>query len=143
MRIFFCVFMVVIVLIGSLFMAGCTSLINQHDVAFLSSLQEFQNEIVNRISQINENVRIQDWDAARLNLEGYQGIVKGEIEHLQSIEVSEKIIPIRDKALTALQHQEAIIQDILVMPELNASAISNLTGDYLADIIKTAIISNI
>ena len=130
-----------ILIAGSLFIAGCTSLINQQDVAFLSSIQEFQNESVNRISQINENVKIQDWEAARSNISSYQGVIKVEIEHLQTTEVSEKVVPIRDKAVVALQKQDAILQSILDMPELNATTISNLTGDYLADIIKSAMTS--
>lgn len=128
---------------GSLFIAGCTSLINQHDIAFLSSLEEFQNESINRISHIHDNIRMQEWDAARENLAGYREVLQDEISHLQSLEVTDRIVPVRDKAIIALKRQDQILQSVLEYPELNASSVSRLTSDFLADSISSAMRSHL
>lgn len=124
---------------GSLLIAGCTSLLNQQDVAFLGSLQEFQNESVTRITQINEDVKLKQWDTVRTDLSEYQGVIKTEIDHLNSLQVSEKVVPLREKAVIALDKQNQIIQKVRNLPELNESVIPNLAGDYLSSVIDSGI----
>lgn len=122
----------------SLFSAGCTSVFNPNDLSFLSSLQEFQNESVSRISLINEDVKLKQWYTVKNDLSEYQGVIKTEIDHLNSLQVSEKVIPIREQAVAALKKQDAIIQKVVDLPELNESVIPNLAGDYLSSVIDTA-----
>jgi hypothetical protein len=126
---------------GSIYITGCTSLFNPNDMAFLSSLQEFQNESVTRIGQINEDVKIEQWNAVKTDLTEYQGVIRTEIDHLNSLEVSEKVVPIREQAVAALEKQETILQSVQDIPELNASVIPDLTGDYLSGVIDSAMAS--
>ncbi|HWQ68102.1 MAG TPA: hypothetical protein VN372_14685 [Methanospirillum sp.] len=126
---------------GSLLTAGCTSVFNTEDLTFLTSLQEFQNESVTRISHINEDAKMKQWDTVKTDLRDYQGIITTEIDHLNSLQVSEKVIPIREKAVIALKKQDVILQAALDLPELNASVIPDLAGDYLSSIIESAIAS--
>ena len=123
-------------LTGSLLIAGCTSVFNPNDLTFLSSLQEFQNESVTRIGHINEDVKLKQWDTVKTDLSEYQGVVKTEIDHLNSLQVSGKIVPIRDQAIVALKKQETILQKVQDLPELNESVIPNLAGDYLSSAIE-------
>jgi hypothetical protein len=122
----------------SLFSAGCTSVFNPNDLTFLSSLQEFQNESVSRISLINEDVKLKQWYTVKNDLSEYQGVIKTEIDHLNSLQVSEKVIPVREQAVAALKKQDAIIQKVVDLPELNESVIPDLAGDYLSSVIDTA-----
>lgn len=122
----------------SLFSAGCTSVFNPNDLSFLSSLQQFQNESVSRITLINEDVKLKQWYTVKNDLSEYQGVIKTEIVHLNSLQVSEKVIPIREQAVVALKKQDAIIQKVVDLPELNESVIPNLAGDYLSSVIDTA-----
>ena len=123
---------------GSICISGCTSLFNPNDLTFLSSLQEFQNESVSRIGHINEDVKLKQWDSVKTDLSEYQGIIKTEVDHLNSLQVSEKVVPIREQAVVALKKQESILQKVQDLPELNASVIPNLASDYLASTIETA-----
>lgn len=123
----------------SLLSTGCTSVFNPNDLTFLTSLQEFQNESVSRIGLINEDVKLKEWDSAKNDLSDYQGVIKAEIDHLNSLQVSEKVVPIRQQAVTALKKQDEIIQKVVDLPELNESVIPDLAGDYLSNIIDTTI----
>ena len=131
--------MVISVMSGSLLIAGCTSVINTNDLTFLSSLQEFQNESVIRIGHINEDVKLKQWDTVKTDLKDYQGVIKAEIDHLNSLQVSEKVVPIREKAIVALNKQDFTIQKVQNLSELNESVISDLAGDYLSSAIDTAL----
>lgn len=126
-------------IVGSLLTAGCTSVFNQNDLTFLTSLQEFQNESVTRIGHINEDVKLKQWDTVKIDLNEYQGVIKTEIDHLNSLQVSEKIVPIREKAIVALTKQEKIIQKVQNLSELNESVIPDLAGDYLSSAIDAAL----
>jgi hypothetical protein len=130
--------MIVALVTGSLFTAGCSSVFNPNDLTFLTSLQEFQNESVSRISLINEDVKLKQWNATKTDLSAYQGIIRTEIDHLNSLKVSEKVVPIREQAVVALKKQDAIIQKVVDLPELNESVIPDLAGDYLSSVIDTA-----
>lgn len=121
-----------------LFSAGCTSVFNPDDLTFLTSLQDFQNESVSRITLINDDVKLKKWHTVKSDLSEYQEVIKSEIDHLNSLQVSEKVTPIREQAITALKKQDAIIQKVVDLPELNESAIPDLAGDYLSSIIETA-----
>lgn len=112
-------------------------MVNSQDLTFLSSLQEFQNESITRIGHINKDVKIKEWNSVKSELNGYQGVIKTEIDHLNTIKVSEKVIPIRDKAVTALKKQESVISQIQNLSEINESVVSNLASDYLSDIIHS------
>ncbi|MDD1728924.1 MAG: hypothetical protein LUQ50_07625 [Methanospirillum sp.] len=114
-------------------------MINTNDLTFLSSLQEFQNESVTRIGHINEEVKLRQWDAVKVDLKNYQGVIKTEIDHLNSLQVSEKVLPIREKAIVALNKQDTIIQKTRDLSELNESVIPDLAGDYLSSAIDTAL----
>ena len=130
---------IIVVLVSvSLFTAGCTSVFNPNDLTFLTSLQEFQNESVSRINLINEDVRLKQWNSTKKDLSEYQGIIKSEIDHLNSLKVSETVVPIREQAVAALKKQDEIIQKIVVLPELNESVIPALAGDYLSSVIDIA-----
>ena len=137
------IIMLVSLISGSLFITGCTSLLNQQDLTFLSSIQEFQNESVNRISQINEDAKLKQWDKVKTDLNEYQSVIITEINHLNSLNVSEKVVPFREKAVLALQKQEIIVQSVNDLPELNESAIPDIAGDYLSGIINSAIASSL
>ena len=100
----------IVLITGSLIVAGCTSIINQNDIAFLNSLQEFQNESVTRIGHINEDVKLKQWETVRADLGAYQGVISAEVDHLNTLQVSEKVVPVREKAVLALQKQEKILQ---------------------------------
>ena len=128
---------------GSLLTAGCTSPFNQNDLTFLTSLQEFQNESVTRIGHINEAVKLKQWEIVKTDLNEYHGVIIDEIDHLNSIQVSEKVIPIREKAALALKKQEMIIQKVQNLSELNESVISELAGDYLKEAIEAALTSTL
>jgi hypothetical protein len=123
---------------GSICISGCTSVFNPNDLTFLTSLQEFQNESVSRIVQINDEVKLKQWDSVKTDLTEYQGIIQAEIDHLNSLQVSEKVVPIREKAVVALKKQDTILQKVVDLPELNESVIPDLAGDYLSSIIETA-----
>ena len=132
--------MVFITLVSStLLSAGCSSLIQSDDIAFMGSLKEFQNESVTNIKLINEDVNLKDWDAVRTDLSAYQSVIKTKIIDLNEMEVSERLIPIREKAVMALEKEEKILQSIQNLSELNESVISDLAGDYLSSIIEAAI----
>ena len=131
--------MVISVISGSLLIAGCTSVINTNDLTFLSSLQEFQNESVTRIGHINEDVKLKQWDTVKVDLKDYQGVIKTEIDHLNSLQVSEKVVPIREKVIVALNKQDTIIRKVQNLSELNESVIPDLAGDYLSSAIDTAL----
>lgn len=135
------ILLVLLAVSGSLFIAGCMSLVNQQDVAFLSSLEGFENESVTRIGHINEDVKMKQWDTLRSDLQGYQTVINAEIYHLSSLEISEKVVPLREKAIKALQKQASILQSVQDLPELNESVIPDLAGDYLSGIIKSALTS--
>lgn len=126
-------------IVGSLLTAGCTSVFNQNDLTFLTSLQEFQNESVTRIGHINEDVKLKQWDAVKSDLSAYQRVITAEIDHLNSLQVSEKVVPIREKAIVALTKQETIIQKVQNLSELNESVIPDLAGDYLSGAIDAAL----
>ena len=123
---------------GSICISGCTSVFNPNDLTFLTSLQEFQNESVSRIVQINDEVKLKQWDSVKTDLTEYQGIIQAEIDHLNSLQVSEKVVPIREKAVVALKKQDTILQKVVDLPELNESVIPDLAGDYLSSIIEAA-----
>ncbi len=123
---------------GSICISGCTSVFNPNDLTFLTSLQEFQNESISRIVQINDEVKLKQWDSVKTDLTEYQGIIQAEIDHLNSLQVSEKVVPIREKAVVALKKQDTILQKVVDLPELNESVIPDLAGDYLSSIIETA-----
>ncbi len=132
--------MVFIILVSSnLLSAGCSSLIQSDDIAFMGSLKEFQNDSVTNIKLINEDVSLKDWDAVRTDLSAYQSVIKTKIIDLNEMEVSERLIPIREKAVMALEKEEKILQSIQNLSELNESVISDLAGDYLSSIIEAAI----
>jgi len=132
--------MIFIILVSStLLSAGCSSLIQSDDIAFMGSLKEFQNESVTNIKLINEDVNLKDWDAVRTDLSAYQSVIKTKIIDLNEMEVSERLIPIREKAVMALEKEEKILQSIQNLSELNESVISDLAGDYLSSIIEAAI----
>ncbi|QXO93802.1 hypothetical protein KSK55_10615 [Methanospirillum purgamenti] len=132
--------MIFIILVSStLLSAGCSSLIQSDDIAFMGSLKEFQNESVTNIKLINEDVNLKDWDAVRTDLSAYQSVIKTKIIDLNEMEVSERLIPIREKAVMALEKEEKILQSIQNLSELNESVISDLAGDYLSNIIEAAI----
>ncbi|HWQ62906.1 MAG TPA: hypothetical protein VN429_00720 [Methanospirillum sp.] len=135
MKNIYSVFLLGVLVIGSIGVSGCTSMVNSQDLAFLSSLQEFQNESVTRIGHINEDVKIKEWNSVKSELNGYQGVIKTEIDHLNSMQVSEKVVPIRNQAVTALKKQEVIINQIQNLSEINESVVSNLASDYLSDAI--------
>lgn len=132
--------MIFITLVSStLLSAGCSSLIQSDDIAFMGSLKEFQNESVTNIKLINEDVNLKDWDAVRTDLSAYQSVIKTKIIDLNEMQVSERLIPIREKAVMALEKEEKILQSIQNLSELNESVISDLAGDYLSNIIEAAI----
>ncbi|KAF5090742.1 hypothetical protein DSECCO2_12280 [anaerobic digester metagenome] len=132
--------MVFIILVSSnLLSAGCSSLIQSDDIAFMGSLKEFQNDSVTNIKLINEDVSLKDWDAVRTDLSAYQSVIKTKIIDLNEMQVSERLIPIREKAVMALEKEEKILQSIQNLSELNESVISDLAGDYLSSIIEAAI----
>jgi len=131
------VFLLGLLIIGSIAVSGCSSIVNSQDLAFLSSLQEFQNESVTRIGHIKEDVQIKEWNSVKSELTGYQGVIRTEIDHLNSMQVSEKVVPIRDKAVTAMKKQEAIVSKVQNLSEINESVVSNLASDYLSDIIHS------
>jgi hypothetical protein len=132
--------MIFITLVSStLLSAGCSSLIQSDDIAFMGSLKEFQNDSVTNIKQINEDVNLKDWNAVRTDLSAYQSVIKTKIIDLNEMEVSERLIPIREKAVMALEKEEKILQSIQNLSELNESVISDLAGDYLSSIIEAAI----
>lgn len=139
MRKFQKILLFIVLIFGSLMIAGCTSIINQNDIEFMSSLQEFQNESVTRIGNINADIKLKQWDSVRADLVAYQGVISAEIDHLNSLLVSEKVIPIREKAVAALEKQEKILQSAQNLSELNATVIPDLAGDYLSDVIEMAI----
>nr|WP_319538195.1 hypothetical protein [uncultured Methanospirillum sp.] len=130
-------FLLGVLIIGSIAVSGCSSVVNSQDLVFVSSLQEFQNESVTRIGHINEDVKIKDWNSVKSELTGYQGVIKTEIDHLNSMQVSDKVVPIRDKAVTAMKKQEAIVSKVQNLSEINESVVSNLASDYLSDIIHS------
>lgn len=129
----------IVLITGSLIVAGCTSIINQNDIAFLNSLQEFQNESVTRIGHINEDVKLKQWETVRSDLGAYQGVISAEVDHLNTLQVSEKVVPVREKAVLALQKQEKILQSVQNLSELNETVIPDLAGDYLSGVIELAI----
>lgn len=129
----------IVLITGSLIVAGCTSIINQNDIAFLNSLQEFQNESVTRIGHINEDVKLKQWETVRADLGAYQGVISAEVDHLNTLQVSEKVVPVREKAVLALQKQEKILQSVQNLSELNETVIPDLAGDYLSGVIELAI----
>ncbi|MGV8108036.1 hypothetical protein [Methanospirillum sp.] len=132
--------MIFIILVSSTILsAGCSSLIQSDDIAFMGSLKEFQNDSVTNIKLINEDVSLKDWDAVRTDLSAYQSVIKTKIIDLNEMEVSERLIPIREKAVMALEKEEKILQSIQNLSELNESVISDLAGDYLSSIIEAAI----
>lgn len=132
--------MIFIILVSStLLSAGCSSLIQSDDIAFMGSLKEFQNDSVTNIKLINEDVNLKDWDAVRTDLSAYQSVIKTKIIDLNEMQVSERLIPIREKAVMALEKEEKILQSIQNLSELNESVISDLAGDYLSSIIEAAI----
>ncbi|QVV88855.1 hypothetical protein KHC33_16370 [Methanospirillum sp. J.3.6.1-F.2.7.3] len=132
--------MIFIILVSStLLSAGCSSLIQSDDIAFMGSLKEFQNDSVTNIKQINEDVNLKDWNAVRTDLSAYQSVIKTKIIDLNEMQVSERLIPIREKAVMALEKEEKILQSIQNLSELNESVISDLAGDYLSSIIEAAI----
>ncbi|NLW75132.1 MAG: hypothetical protein GXY18_01695 [Methanomicrobiales archaeon] len=132
--------MIFIILVSSTILsAGCSSLIQSDDIAFMGSLKEFQNDSVTNIKQINEDVNLKDWNAVRTDLSAYQSVIKTKIIDLNEMEVSERLIPIREKAVMALEKEEKILQSIQNLSELNESVISDLAGDYLSSIIEAAI----
>jgi hypothetical protein len=132
--------MIFIILVSStLLSAGCSSLIQSDDIAFMGSLKEFQNDSVTNIKLINEDVSLKDWDAVRTDLSAYQSVIKTKIIDLNEMQVSERLIPIREKAVMALEKEEKILQSIQNLSELNESVISDLAGDYLSSIIEAAI----
>lgn len=126
---------------GFICISGCTSLFNPNDLTFLSSLQEFQNESVSRIGHINEDVKLKQWDSVKTDLSEYQVVIKAEIDHLNTLQVSEKVVPIREQAVVALKKQESILQKVQELPELNATVIPNLASDYLSSTIDAALSS--
>ncbi len=133
-------FLCISLLSAFLLTAGCTSF-NANDLTFLSSLQEFQNESVSRIGQINEDVKLKQWEAVKSDLSGYQAVITKEIDHLNSLQVSEKVVPVREKAVIALKKQERILQSAQNVTELNESVIPDLAGDYLSSAIDAAVSS--
>ena len=135
------ILIIVSLVAGSILTAGCTSLFNLNDLTFLSSLQEFQNESMTRIGQIDKDVKLEQWDAVKTDLSGYQGVIKKEIDHLNSLQVSEKVVPIREQAVVALKKQETILQSVQDLPEINATVIPSRAGDYLAGVIESAMTS--
>ena len=137
MKEIYSVFLTGLLIIGSIAVSGCSSMVNSQDLTFLSSLQEFQNESVTRIGHINEDVKLKEWNSVKSELTGYQGVIKTEIDHLNSMQVSEKVVPIRDKAVTALKKQESIVSQVQNLSEINESVITNLASDYLSDIIHS------
>ncbi|WP_319580265.1 hypothetical protein [uncultured Methanospirillum sp.] len=137
MKEIYSVFLLGVLIIGSIAVSGCSSVVNSQDLVFVSSLQEFQNESVTRIGHINEDVKIKDWNSVKSELTGYQGVIKTEIDHLNSMQVSDKVVPIRDKAVTALKKQESILSQTQNLSDINESVISNLASDYLSDIIHS------
>jgi len=132
-----CVFLFGILIIGSIAVTGCTSMVNSQDLTFLSSLQEFQNESITRIGHINDDVKMKDWNSVKSELTGYQEVITIEIDHLNSMQVSEKVGPIRDKAVIALKKQESIIIQMHNLSDINESVVSDLASDYLSDIIHS------
>jgi hypothetical protein len=124
---------------GSLLTAGCTSPFNQNDLTFLTSLQEFQNESFTRIGHIHEAMKLKQWDTVKTDLNDYQTVIVTEIDYLNSLQVSEKVISIREKAILALKKQEMIIQKVQNISELNESLISELAGDSLSNVIDAAL----
>ncbi len=137
MKEIYSVFLIGVLIIGSIAVSGCSSIVNSQDLTFLSSLQEFQNESVTRIGHINEDVKLKEWNSVKSELTGYQGVIKTEINHLNSMQVSEKVVPIRDKAVTALKKQESIVSQVQNLSEINESVVTNLASDYLSDIIHS------
>jgi len=127
----------------TLLSAGCSSVIKSDDLSFLSSLKDFKNESMTQIQQINENVKLKQWDAVRTDLSAYQDVITREVDSLNKLEVSERLIPIRDKAVEALVKEEKILQSIQNLSELNASVISDIAGNYLSGVIENAIKSAI
>lgn len=127
----------------TLLSAGCSSVIKSDDLSFLSSLKDFKNESMTQIQQINENVKLKQWDAVRTDLTAYQDVITREVDSLNKLEVSERLIPIRDKAVEALVKEEKILQSIQNLSELNASVISDIAGNYLSGVIENAIKSAI
>jgi hypothetical protein len=127
----------------TLLSAGCSSVIKSDDLSFLSSLKDFKNESMTHIQQINENVKLKQWDAVRTDLTAYQDVITREVDSLNKLEVSERLIPIRDKAVEALVKEEKILQSIQNLSELNASVISDIAGNYLSGVIENAIKSAI
>jgi hypothetical protein len=127
----------------TLLSAGCSSVIKSDDLSFLSSLKDFKNESMTHIQQINENVKLKQWDAVRTDLSAYQDVITREVDSLNKLEVSERLIPIRDKAVEALVKEEKILQSIQNLSELNASVISDIAGNYLSGVIENAIKSAI
>ena len=137
MKEIYSVFLTGLLIIGSIAVSGCSSMVNSQDLTFLSSLQEFQNESVTRIGHINEDVKLKEWNSVKSELTGYQGVIKTEIDHLNSMQVSEKVVPIRDKAVTALKKQESVVSQVQNLSEINESVVTNLASDYLSDIIHS------
>ncbi len=96
-----------------------------------------------QIQQINENVKLKQWDAVRTDLSAYQDVITREVDSLNKLEVSERLIPIGDQAVEALVKEEKILQSIQNLSELNASVISDIAGNYLSGVIENAIKSAI
>ncbi len=112
-------------------------MVNSQDLTFLNSLQEFQNESVTRMGHINDDVKMKDWNSVKSELTGYQEVITTEIDHLNSMQVSEKVGPIRDKAIISLKKQESIISQMHNLSDINESVVSDLASDYLSDIIHS------
>lgn len=119
--------------------AGCNSLVNSNDLAFLTSLKEFHNESISTIGKINEKISAKDYEGVKSDIKSLQEKTDTEISTLSAMQVSEKFSPIKNNAILALEQQKNAIQQVNSTISANKTVVTGIAQDYLKSVIDSSV----